>query len=293
MVLEELGRADARVCATDISTQALDRARTARYSARETAGLSSARRARFLVGVGDQFQIAPDVRSRVEIAFQNLATDAPPFAPGACPVVLCRNVLIYFSHEGVIRLLDRIADWLPPGGWLFLGYSESLWQATGRFQLVRVGDTFVYRRREAGLPRRDIRAGSHFCPTTAVERRAYEHRTSGVEVAHVPPLRVSNPRAQIDALLAQGEAATRAGDHAAAIEAFRKSAYLDPERPITLLHLGLALEASGDPLAAHRGYSAARHALVSCDIATIEAVLEGYQVDELARLLDRKLVKSP
>ena len=96
----------------------------------------------------------------------------------------------------------------------------------------------------------------------------------------------------LDSLLAEGEAAVEAGDHATAVAAFRKCAYLDPDQPITHLHLGLALEAGGDPIAARRAYSAARAALHDCDTATIEAVLEGYQVDELARLLERKLVKT-
>ena len=92
-------------------------------------------------------------------------------------------------------------------------------------------------------------------------------------------------------LIAAGEAALAAGEPLAAVAAFRKCAYLDPDQPATHLHLGLALEASGDLGAARRAFSMARVALDVCDTAVVEALLDGYPVGELVRLLDRKLVE--
>ena len=89
-------------------------------------------------------------------------------------------------------------------------------------------------------------------------------------------------------LLALGEVALGDGDHAGAIAAFRKAAYLDGDHPIAHLNLGLALEASGDAVAARRAFVAARAALDRRDTAVVEAMLEGYHLDELVRLLDRK-----
>src|SRR5439155_6388604 len=111
-----LGLHDARVCATDISTSALERTRAARYSAREISGLSTARRERYLTRVGDEFEVVPELRSRVDVVPHNLLTDAPPVRTETCPVVLCRNVLIYFGHDDAVHLLERVADWLPPRG---------------------------------------------------------------------------------------------------------------------------------------------------------------------------------
>ena len=75
------------------------------------------------------------------------------------------------------------------------------------------------------------------------------------------------------------------------LTAFRKCVYLDPDQPAMHLHLGLALEASGDLAAARRSFAVARVALDACDAAVVEAMLDGYPVGELARLLDRKLVE--
>jgi len=93
--------------------------------------------------------------------------------------------------------------------------------------------------------------------------------------------------------MAEGEAAMSAGNHAAAVAAFRRAAYLGPEQPIAHLNLGLALEASGDVAAGTRAYAAARAALDRGDTALIEATLEGYHVGELRRLLQIKLGRNP
>jgi chemotaxis methyl-accepting protein methylase len=282
MALDESGCSAWRVLATDLSTRALERARRACYSTRELAGLSPERRARYFVAAGSAWEVTPALRARVEIAHHNLVGDPPPFEAGQCQVVFCRNVLIYFRHEEVVAFLDRLAGWLPPGGWLFLGYSESLWQVTDRFALQRLGDAFVYRR-EVGLS-----------PTAA--KRVWVppamRPSKQAPATPRPARRAPAPAPAVGDLRAAGEAAMTAGDAMAAIGAFRKCAYLDPDQPITHLHLGLALEAAGDPSAARRAYTAAQAALARRgDTGPPEVALEGYHVTALVRLLDDKLVE--
>jgi Flp pilus assembly protein TadD len=97
--------------------------------------------------------------------------------------------------------------------------------------------------------------------------------------------------AAASALEQAGQAA--AGDHQAAIGAFRRHAYLEPDQPITHLQLGLALEAAGDWPSAQRAYRAARSALGRCDASSVESALGGYRVEELIRLLDGKQDGGP
>jgi chemotaxis methyl-accepting protein methylase len=267
ILLTELGDRTSRVIATDISTQALERARRGRYSDREIAGLGT-RRERFLAPVGNEFEVIPEVRARVEFSVHNLFTEPPPFEPGTCPIVMCRNVLIYFGRDEVVSFVERVADWLPPGGWLFLGYSESLWQLTERFQLVRLDDAFVYQRCEAGAPKAPAER-----PVRREPRRVRATRETRPRPA--PPVEVTVP--------------VQATDPAEAIVTFRKRVYLDPDQPVAHLHLGLALEASSDPRAARRAFAASRAALERCDAAVLESVLEGYSAAELSALLERKL----
>jgi chemotaxis methyl-accepting protein methylase len=288
MVLAESGLSNWQVIATDISTKALARTAAARYTGREMVGLSPTRRRQYMVpvaGIPDTWEVAPALRKRVLGLRHNLAADPPPIPAGRCQVVFCRNVLIYFGHDDVIAFLNRLSAWLPTGGHLFLGYSESLWLVSERFHLIRLGDAFVYRNGPAEHPsaaKRPVPAEKS-PPATASPRE---------ETPSPPP----QPEPQLPAssvpgppgLLAEGEAAMGAQDYAGAVTAFRKAAFLDPDQPVAYLSLGLALEALGDLAAAQRAYAAARASVDRCDTAAIETTLEGYHLDEFTRLLNLK-----
>ena len=152
MVLAESGIASWRVVASDISSRALRQAQAARYEERQLAGLGEAERSRYLRRAGAQWEVVPELREKVTVFRHNLIRDPiPPQAAGA-EVVFCRNVLIYFDRPDVLAALERIATTMDPRGWVFLGYSESLWQVSERFHLVRVGSAFAYRQPEPVLP---------------------------------------------------------------------------------------------------------------------------------------------
>jgi chemotaxis methyl-accepting protein methylase len=282
MVLAEHGRTDWQVVATDISTKALARTTAARYAERELGGLSPERRARHLVPVADSpgtWEVAPALRKRVLARRHNLAADPPPISAGNCRVVFCRNVLIYFGHDEVVEFLNRLSRWLPQGGHLFLGYSESLWLVSDRFHLVRLGDAYAYR----NGPAPGDSAGN---AQAAVEAPPPPQATPRAEASSAPAR--SDPHVGVPELLAEGEAAMGARDYTSAVTAFRKAAFLDPDQPVAHLSLGLALEAIGDLTAARRAYVAARAAIDRGDTAAIETTLEGYGLEELTRLLELK-----
>jgi chemotaxis protein methyltransferase CheR len=314
MTLIESGRGDSMVIATDVSTRAIARARVGRYQEREMRGLSNARRERFFTRDGGMWQVRPELLDRVSVHHHNLSVDPPPASPGGCQVVFCRNVLIYFERDDVVRVIARIHDLLPPEGFLFLGYSESLWQVTDLFRLGRTGRAFVYQRADSAEatdrrraerrapeinprpPRSEVRGRRSAQRARAdasgsqPERRTTQAAPRWSDTA--PPARPGVGRgrpADVAAELAAGEAALAAGDSASAISAFRRAAFLDPAEPLGHLSLALALEAGGDAPAAERAYRAARTALDDSTMARVEAALEGYDPTELHRLLDVKL----
>jgi chemotaxis protein methyltransferase CheR len=120
------------ILATDLSTRALARARGAIYPIERADGIPAELRAASLLrGVGEQrgnVKIAPEVRERVRFERLNLTTDAYP-AGAPLDLILCRNVLIYFSAEVRRRVVERLIARLAPGGLLLLGHAESLPQA--------------------------------------------------------------------------------------------------------------------------------------------------------------------
>jgi len=86
--------------------------------------------------------IKPEVCNMVKFAQLNLNSNWS--LPEPVDIVFCRNVIIYFDKESKKELVSRIAENLMPGGYLFIGHSESLFGISDRFELV--GKT-IYRKR--------------------------------------------------------------------------------------------------------------------------------------------------
>jgi len=291
MLLEEAD-VDGVVFATDLSTQALQRTQAASYARRELAGVSAERLARHFTAVGNHWEVAKPVRDRVRTLHHNLLDPIPPEIH-ACQVVFCRNVLIYLSVDQVGLFLDRVADCLPPTVTLYVGAAETIWQASDRFRAVHLGGSFVYRRAsDRPAPRVLAKPEQPRLPapvrraTTTAARPTPSEARRRARLATQPE--IEPEIVDTDELERSAQAAFAQGDYERAIVRFRKCAFLRPDDPMAQLHLGLALEATGDEPAARRAFAAARHILVTAGPDPDPAALEGYAATELLRLLDSK-----
>jgi chemotaxis methyl-accepting protein methylase len=294
MVMEEQAIRGS-VVATDLSTAALGRTEAAWYSAREADGISAGRRVSHLVEQGRGWQMGDRVHSRVTTRRHNLI-DALPGHVGSCQVVFCRNVLIYLSAEHARDFLDRLADSMSPGAYLFLGASESLWHVSERFQAVRLGRSFVYRRREAALAVRRAEPRPEPRPASVPHRAApiaLPRESARPEAATRMVDEAAGDTALTATLAETGRVALAAGDTAAAIVAFRKWVYLAPHDAVGALHLGLALEAGGHTKSARRAFGVAKSVLLETGPASMESALKGFAMEELIKLLDTKRVVAP
>jgi chemotaxis protein methyltransferase CheR len=68
------------------------------------------------------------------IVFKQLNLFNPWPMSGAFDAIFCRNVVIYFNKDDQRVLFDRFANMLVPGGWLFIGHSETLFRVSDRFR---------------------------------------------------------------------------------------------------------------------------------------------------------------
>lgn len=148
-LLEELGPAAAgrvQILASDISSRALAAAERGIYESERFRQFPPDWLSRYLLrGAGSAagfYRIKPAVRRLVEFTRINL-NESLPAAP-AFDVVFCRNVMIYFDKETQSRLVNRLASFLAPGGWLLIGHSESLTGLSHPYEFVQPA---VYRRR--------------------------------------------------------------------------------------------------------------------------------------------------
>jgi chemotaxis protein methyltransferase CheR len=134
---------DLRIQATDVSADALDVARAGRYPASALADVPEEWRDAF-VRDGEQVCVRPELAELVTFERANLVDGA---APRHCDLVWCRNVLIYFTPAARKRVIDRLIAATRIGGFVFVGYSESLRDVPG-VEAVRSGDAVYYVRRE-------------------------------------------------------------------------------------------------------------------------------------------------
>ncbi len=125
-------RGQIEIVGTDISGSAIARARAGIYSQREVQrGLPIRQLMRWFDQVGEDWHVVPELRSGIRFQKQPLAD--PPPGPGQFDVVLCRNVLLYFSAPIRRRVLDMLATAIAPDGALMLGAGETVLGQTDRF----------------------------------------------------------------------------------------------------------------------------------------------------------------
>ena len=134
---------DIAIQATDVSADAIDVARGARYPAAALADVPDEWRDAFLRD-GEDVRVAPELAQLVTFERANLV-DGP--MPRNCDLVWCRNVLIYFTPAARRRAIDRLVAATTPGGFVFVGYSESLRDIPG-LEAMRAGEAVYYVRRE-------------------------------------------------------------------------------------------------------------------------------------------------
>ncbi|MEM1266366.1 MAG: protein-glutamate O-methyltransferase CheR [Pseudomonadota bacterium] len=135
---------DCKILATDLDTNVLEKAKAGAYAADKAEG-ALAPYGRLFTKDADAGLIHIGEAARRLISFKqlNLLNTWP--MRGHFDAIFCRNVLIYFNAETKARLVARFAEQLKPGGYLYLGHSESI---LGEHPLLEVDGLTTYRRRQ-------------------------------------------------------------------------------------------------------------------------------------------------
>jgi chemotaxis protein methyltransferase CheR len=126
---EEGARTGYEILCTDLCTEVLEEALQGVYPAPMIDPVPHDLRRRYLMRSRDKAQgvvrIAPELRARLQFARLNLMDEAYP-VDADMDMVFCRNILIYFDKPTQAKVLARLCNHLRPGGYLFLGHSESV-----------------------------------------------------------------------------------------------------------------------------------------------------------------------
>lgn len=120
---------DFAILATDISTKVLDQACNAVYPEEEIAGMSNDIKERYFLKSKDpaakQVRVKQQLRSRVHFKRLNFMDQSYPIRD-TFNIIFCRNVLIYFDKPTQETIIRKFTQHLEPGGYLFLGHSETI-----------------------------------------------------------------------------------------------------------------------------------------------------------------------
>lgn len=138
-----------KIFATDVAQQNIDAASAGIFSEAIIAEVSPQRLERFFTKKGAHFAVNPEIRQNIVFARHNLLED-PPFT--RMDLITCRNLLIYFLPSAQERALRRMHYALAPGGFLFLGSSESLSALNQDFTTTSSKHKLFCMLRHASLP---------------------------------------------------------------------------------------------------------------------------------------------
>lgn len=112
-----------KIIATDIDKEVLAKAKTGLYSAKSIAAVPPEFKKQFFTQIGNSFQISDEIKSRVDFKEHNLLKD--PY-PSGCHMIVCRNVLIYFTEEAKEEIYINFNRALVNEGVLFIGSTEQI-----------------------------------------------------------------------------------------------------------------------------------------------------------------------
>lgn len=166
IALAEAGAFDAMridIIASDASPAMVERARRGLYGERSFRNLPQNLRDKYFTQTPQGARISEQLARRIDWRVINLMQPHEAAGVGRIDVAFCRNVLIYFSADGIRRVAAMLARQIRPGGRLFLGAAESLTRVTSAFVLTDLGKSLVYVNHGSELtPARDDRAPGAF-----------------------------------------------------------------------------------------------------------------------------------
>lgn len=124
-----------KILGTDISRDVLQVAQNGVYQASKMMEVPESIKRKYFQSVGNnQFKVIPEVRNMITYGRLNLTEHWP--LKGPFQIIMCRNVMIYFNRQTQHELVNKFHQMLEPGGYLFLGHSESIPKENKNFKNI-------------------------------------------------------------------------------------------------------------------------------------------------------------
>jgi chemotaxis protein methyltransferase CheR len=111
------------IIATDIDKQVIEKAKLGLYDQKSIIAVPDDFKKKYFTKVGPSYQISDEIKSRVQFKQHNLLKDS---YPDRCDLIVCRNVLIYFTDDAKDEVFRKFSNSLKLNGLLFIGSTEQI-----------------------------------------------------------------------------------------------------------------------------------------------------------------------
>ena len=145
-MIEDYENWDVSILATDIDRQVLHMARKGEYGQRSMKNTPLPYREKYFEYRGNYWRVLPHTAAPVRFELLNLVDRQAMRRQRGYDIIFCRNVLIYFNDLSRRKVVNSFYDALYPGGFLFLGSSESVGRITAAFELIKLNGFLCYRK---------------------------------------------------------------------------------------------------------------------------------------------------
>jgi len=137
------------ILGTDINHSSLEKARTGFYREWSFRDVPQRIRSEYFTPQDGGFVIRPDIQQMVTFNYLNLVENCYPSFYNQTTdmdMIMCRNVMIYFSNQTSERVIERFYQTLDTNGWLLVGHSEPMTMLPHNFTTVNIQDALFYRK---------------------------------------------------------------------------------------------------------------------------------------------------
>ena len=262
---ERLGTWRVGIVGTDINDSFLNLARKARFGKWALRSMPAAERERYFLDAGkDQWQVRPEFRSLVRFEKHNLLSlldGTSPLELTDFDLILCRNVLIYFHPDKVVRIVEALRDRLTERGWMLLGHAEPNPAFSAMMQTLNLPGTVAYRPGAGTAPEaypieRASSVTGHWVPLLPPPKHVepVERPRPAPPTALRPQAQVTQPPPASGSLLDEVRASANTGDFTAADALCRKALVMEPLSAALHFYHGLILHGLRRPDDAEKSF---------------------------------------
>jgi chemotaxis protein methyltransferase CheR len=134
------------IYATDISEGVLTSAKKAVYNSYATRNITEPHLKKYFSNSNNAHKLSDEVKKSVKFMKANLIDQKTIKSLRGMDIIFCRNVLIYFDEKSKQKAVSNLYDSLKPGGYLFIGSSESLHNVTRAFRPSIINKIIMYQK---------------------------------------------------------------------------------------------------------------------------------------------------